>query len=386
MFGNPPRTNRKAVTPVGSSERITSLDAVRGVAALGILVMNAVSFGLVDAAYYNLDAGGSDSALDWVIGFMGEILVDQKMMAVFSLLFGIGVVVFAERATAKARMAGRLSMWRFLFLALIGILHTLLWEGDILFVYAICAPVVLLLRNRRPRTLAVAGAVLALLSAAAAVVFQAGLDPAGADLGDRWFGGGDDASDELFALLLIDGFGRALGLMLIGVALYRWGIPQGRHDAAFYHRVVAWGFGIGLPLAGLGVVVHQLDDWSGDTALTGDIPNTIATIPMALGYVALIVLWNQQGSQIALRLRDVGRMALTNYLTQSLLGVLILTNYLGDVDLSRTAVAGFILAVCALQLWWSPLWLRHFRFGPVEWAWRCATYRSWQPLRRVTPD
>ncbi|HSL57968.1 MAG TPA: DUF418 domain-containing protein, partial [Acidimicrobiales bacterium] len=82
------------------------------------------------------------------------------------------------------------------------------------------------------------------------------------------------------------------------------------------------------------------------------------------------------------RFRDAGRMALTNYLTQTVLGLTTLGWLLADVDLTRTLIALWILGVWALQLWWSTWWLARFRYGPFEWAWRCATYRSWQPLRR----
>ena len=125
------------------------------------------------------------------------------------------------------------------------------------------------------------------------------------------------------------------------------------------------------------------NDWSPDVALVGTIPNSLGTIPVVLGYLALITLWNRNDRGPAqVRMQYVGRMALTNYLTQTIIGVTVLTWWLGDVDLTRTMIAGFVVAVWALQLWWSPAWLRRFRFGPFEWAWRCATYRTWQPLRR----
>ncbi len=97
--------------PVGVPERITNLDTVRGIVTLGILVMNAVSFGLPEAAYHDLDAPGSETALDWVVGIAGEVLVDQKTMALFSLLFGAGIMVFADRAEAKGRRPVALSLW-----------------------------------------------------------------------------------------------------------------------------------------------------------------------------------------------------------------------------------------------------------------------------------
>ncbi|MCY4109861.1 MAG: DUF418 domain-containing protein, partial [Chloroflexi bacterium] len=116
----------------------------------------------------------------------------------------------------------------------------------------------------------------------------------------------------------------------------------------------------------------------------GQIPNTLGTIPASLGYMSLIILWNNGAdNRLKGRLRAVGRMALTNYLTQTVLGVLVLTVWLGEVDIvNRSAVLVFVFAVWALQLWWSQAWLARFLFGPAEWLWRVATYRRGQPLRR----
>ena len=101
--------------------------------------------------------------------------------------------------------------------------------------------------------------------------------------------------------------------------------------------------------------------------------------------MSLIILWNNRAdSWLKEKLRAAGRMALTNYLTQTVLGVLVLTILLRDVDLvNRSAVLLFVFAVWALQLWWSQAWLSRFLFGPAEWLWRVATYRSGQPLRRT---
>lgn len=100
--------------------------------------------------------------------------------------------------------------------------------------------------------------------------------------------------------------------------------------------------------------------------------------------MSLIIIWNNRGdSAFMRRLRAVGRMALTNYLTQTILGVLVLTVWLGDAGwVNRAAVLMFVFAVWAIQIWWSQAWLDCFLYGPAEWLWRCATYRSIQPLRR----
>jgi len=107
--------------PISSAERIASLDTIRGVAVLGILLMNALSFGLDDAAYSNLEAGGVETVLDVVIELLVLLFVDQKMMGLFSLLFGVGVVIFAERAEARGRRVVALSLWRFTLLLAVGV-------------------------------------------------------------------------------------------------------------------------------------------------------------------------------------------------------------------------------------------------------------------------
>jgi len=369
--------------PIRATRRITNLDAIRGLAVLGILVMNAVSYGLPEAAYFNLSAGGSDSWLDWTVGVLGEVFVDQKMMALFSLLFGVGMVLFAERAQAKGHRAKWLSEWRNFLLLGIGLLHTAIWEGDVLVVYALCSPVVLALRHRRPRALLIAGSVMVLSSAVWAIVAQTTLPSGGFGLGSYWFTEGGYMSDSVGIYLIADFFLRSLGMMLIGVALYRTGIVHGSKPQEFYRRMVRMGMGVGIPIAIAGVSLQAFTGFSTDVALVGEVPNTLATIPMAFGYLGLITLWNQRPStSLHSRIRSLGRMALTNYLAQSLVGFFVLRVVLDRGDLSRSAIAGFTLSVWALQLVWSKWWLDRLRFGPAEWAWRSLTYRKLQPLRR----
>ena len=373
---------RSASGPVAGAERITSLDTIRGVAILGILPMNALAFGLDRAAYSNVSADGIGQPLDWIIGVLTMVFIDQKMMALFSLLFGVGVVIFAERAEAKGRRVVWLSLWRFALLFAVGLVHSALWFGDILLLYAICAPVVLLVRRLPVRFLVVAGVVFALAGTVTAPLFQSAVGGNPAELGDFWFADADTMSLTVETWFLVNAVGRALGLMLIGVALYRLGIVQGSRDDGYYRRLALWGLGVGVAVTATGSVWHIATDWSADHAITGTIPTGLGTIPMALGYMAVIIVWGRSGSRHVERFRTAGRMALTNYLTQTALGLLTLGWLLADVDLTRTMIAVWILGVWALQLWWSTWWLGRFRYGPFEWAWRCATYRSWQPIRR----
>ena len=378
---DPPASSHSEAAPVGVSERITTLDAVRGVAVMGILTMNGVSYGLPEAAYWNLDEGGSGTWLDWLIGGAGEVLFDQKFMGLFSVLFGAGVVLFADRAEAKGRRAGWFSLWRNALLLLIGLAHMTLWEGDILVVYAVCSPLVILLRRRRPVTLLVSGTVIVLSSAIVAAAVQPTIDDPVNQLGGLWLNGGE-MSDAVGSWFLYDFFSRGLGMMLVGVALYRLGILSGRRDSSFYRRLAVTGFTVGVPLAVAGLLLVVASGFSADVALVGSVPNTSATIPMVLGYVGVIALWNARGdTSLRRRVHAVGRMALSNYLTQTILGIVVLRGVFDPDEMSRSGVAMFVLAVWALQLWWSQAWLSRFRYGPAEWLWRIATYRRWQPLR-----
>jgi len=368
--------------PVPEANRISSLDTIRGVAVLGILPMNALAFGLSKAGYVNVSADGIGQPLDSLLGVLTMVFIDQKMMALFSLLFGVGVVIFAERAAAKGRRVVWLSLWRFALLAAVGLVHAAMWFGDILVVYAACAPVVLLLRRLPAGVLAAAGAVLALAGTAVAPLVQSAANASEAGLGKYWFADGGSMPPAVEAWFGLGAVGRALGFMLIGVALYRLGIVQGQRDRAFYQRLALGGIVAGTAITAVAPAQHIANGWSPEHAISGTIPIGLGLIPMALGYMALIIMWSRSGRGPLRPFRNAGRMALTNYLAQTVLGVTTLGWLLADVGLTRTVIAAWVLGVWALQLWWSTWWLERFRFGPFEWAWRCATYWSRQPLRR----
>ena len=374
--------------PVRETGRITSLDLLRGVAVLGILLMNAVSFKFGPAPYFNLSAGGSETWLDWAVGVFGEIFIDQKFMGLFSLLFGAGIILFIDRASRRGRRGVVLNLWRNALLLLIGILHMLLWYGDVLTVYAVSSLFLIALRKLTSRALVSLGAVVFALSVGCALLAQNIAGATDASLAGLWTPGeipteGDDGA--VAVVFMLGYFLRALGLILVGAGLYRAGFMDGGLPSRTYRLTAIIGLAIGLPLAAVGVAATAANDYSREIAFIGQIPNTLATIPASLGYMSLIILWNNRAdSPLKRRLRAAGRMALTNYLTQTILGVLILTTLLADADyVNRSAVLLFAFAVWALQLWWSQAWLSRFLFGPAEWLWRVATYRRGQPLRRA---
>ena len=370
--------------PVSESARIISLDLIRGVAVLGILMMNVVSFKFGSAPYFNLSAGGSETWLDWAVGIFGEIFIDQKFMGLFSLLFGAGLILFIDRASARGRRAVALNLWRNALLLIIGILHSLLWYGDVLMIYAVSSLFLIVLRKLSNRALIFVGIVIFALSVSLLLSAQYIANTSSASLSGFWTPGEISTQNVIAIPLLLGYFLRALGLIIIGAGLYRYGFINGDFHANTYKVVAVTGIAIGLSLAAVGVAITAMNDYSRQIAFVGQIPNTLGTIPASLGYMSLILLWNKRADNwLKRRLRAVGRMALTNYLTQTLMGILVLTVLLSDAEfLNRSAALLFVFGVWTLQIWWSEAWLNRFIYGPMEWLWRVATYGSGQPLRR----
>jgi uncharacterized protein len=369
------------------TDRITSLDTIRGIAVLGILLINIVYFFLGDAACYNISASGITGPLDWVVGALGEVFAQQKFMGIFSLLFGTSVVLFANRAEAKGKSAINFSLRRFGWLFIIGLIHVAFSEVDILVVYALCAPIVLLLRNQPPTRLIIFGVALVLSMSVAAILTQATVGPMGDGLGYVWFSdaSADDTALPVASFEVADFFLRALGMMLIGAAFYRLGIVTGERSVAWYRRAAVIGIGLGLPLTVAGTVWMFATNFSPSVALVGSIPNRLATIPIVVGYISLIVLWDHANTTwMHRRIRAVGRMALTNYLMQTAL-VLTFMSAGFEGPYSRSELLVLVLGVWALQLTWSEPWLKYYRFGPMEWIWRLATYGQWLPNRLSQP-
>ena len=172
--------------PVTESARISSLDLIRGVAVLGILLMNAVHVKLGLVPYDNLSAGGSETWLDWSVGIFGEIFVDQKFMGLFSMLFGAGMLMFIERAAARGARAVLLNLWRNTLLLVFGILHVLVWMGDVLMVYAFSSLFLIAFRKLPGKALIGIGGVVFLLVIAIDFQLQAIANDTGDPLTGIW--------------------------------------------------------------------------------------------------------------------------------------------------------------------------------------------------------
>lgn len=400
--------------PVAPSERIVSLDVLRGFAILGILVMNIQSFSMIEAAYLNPTAYGDLTGVNRAVWVLSHIFTDQKFMTIFSILFGAGIVLITRKAESKGRSAAGLHYRRTFWLLVIGLAHAyLLWHGDILVLYALCSLIVFLLRKVSPTKLLIVG--LLVIAVASGISFFNGWSmphwPAearrnmmafwkpGAELIDReiaaYQGGwtaqmGHRVPASFFfqtLLFLIWGGWRAGGLMLVGMALFKWGVLTAERSKRFYAIFMCIGFAVGLPIVTIGVLRNFAAGWSlGYSMFRGSQFNYWGSLFVSFGYICAVMLACKllSESRIITLFAGVGRMALTNYLLQTLICTTIFyghgLGWFGEVQRYQQLL--IVLGVWTFELAATPVWLRFFRFGPFEWLWRSLTYMRVQPIRR----
>ena len=203
-------------------------------------------------------------------------------------------MLFIERAAARGSRAVLLNLWRNWLLLVIGILHVLLWQGDVLMVYAISSVALIALRKLPAKPLLAIGVMLFLLPIANDFWMQSVANSTNASLAGIWTEPGADIAERIRLTMLFGYFMRGLGLIIMGAGLYRLGFMQGEASTRTYRMTAMIGLGIGLPLAALGVLFVAINDFSKEMAFIGSIPNNLGTIPTALGYMSLIILWNQR--------------------------------------------------------------------------------------------
>jgi uncharacterized protein len=405
--------------PVTAAERLASLDTLRGVAVMGILVMNIYAFAMPLAAYYNpLIMGGTD-ALNMGTWFFTHLFFDQKFMSIFAMLYGAGIILMMNRAERRGTAIAPIFYRRSAWLIVIGLLHGyFIWFGDILFHYALMGMIVFLLRKAAPRTLVTIACILlpvTLLINFGSSFYVEELQAEVAEIErqqadgevpdeeqqkrlDEWqeiravfAPNEEDIAAEVAAyrgtyidafmqrapfvafmqlnLTLVFVVWRVGGLMLLGMALMKLGVLSGELSTRVYQKMVLIGYGTGLPLVLLSAVLleaHEFDPLY--VARYGGMYNYFGSILVALGHIGAVLLVVKSDAWRALvnRFAAVGRMALSNYLTHSLIMTSLFYGY----------------GLIGLQLLISPWWLKRFRFGPAEWLWRSMTYRQRQPMRR----
>ena len=404
--------------PTAASMRIEAIDVVRGFALLGILLLNILAFALPSRAYFDPTVDGATAGLDFGIFVTVELFAEGVMRALFSMLFGAGVVLLA--VGERARSAGVYYRRQLLLLA-IGLADALLllWAGDILIIYALAGMVLYFLRNWSPAALlATAGLVFAYLLTmygglflllwlpqvsddpallAASQDVRASFEPNAAAVALerlKFEGSYAEAFVANAAGLLafyIPGvalvlFWDALACMLLGMALFKSGILQGRRSVRFYTLLAIWGFGIGLAVNAFEVVMKATSDYDLKWVTGGTVPtNDIGRVAMALGFMALVIIVCLKGplARIRFGLAAAGRMALSNYILQSVFGLVLFHGFTLALwnDLARHQLYLIVFAQWAVMIALSVWWLGRYRFGPLEWLWRSLTYGKMQSMR-----
>ena len=363
-------------------QRITHLDTIRGVAVMGILIMNSVAFFLGGVAYFDISHPENAHWLDWLVAIAGEIFADQKFMALFSLLFGASILLFCERAEAKGYSSTKLSLWRNFLLFLIGGFHAMLWEGDVLTVYAMCAPILLMFRKFSPMLLIGLGCFLYLTPALINWYIVSTADLSGFRMiWDNSYLENSSSDIDLAGLsMMYELFARALGMMFIGMGLYSNGkLVHLASTTQIVRRSIVLLI-VGISLSGLGLVWTYLNDFSTAAIIQGNLANTIGTIPIAFGYIGLLMWWNERAKSLLInRVQALGKTALSNYIGQTVV-CLTLAIIIPQAWLSRSIVFLLIIVIWWLQLFVSEQWLKHYKFGPMEYLWRCLTYRRLMPF------
>jgi uncharacterized protein len=421
-----------------AARRIEALDFVRGIALCGILLMNITGFGLPDAYANPMNAGGASGANLWA-WIVTEIGFEGTQRALFSMLFGASAILLVSRLEAAGRTdAADIYFRRNLWLIAFGMVNAFvfLWYGDILYAYGIIALFIFPFRKMAAKWLLAIGAGTLLLNAAwnlhdtnallgkhEAWAVASAAQARGAELSpdqQAAIGAWEEARTEFESTpeeiadavhARVSGYGLAFertalinswfqswglyrfffdifGMMLIGMALFRMGVLTLERRTSLYVAMAVLGYGIGLAVNAVEtrwIIDHR---FSAVSFAQAHVSYDLGRLAMTIGHLGALLLFVRSGCLSWLRraFAAVGRMAVTNYLTHSAVCGILFIGLGWYNQLERYELYYVVAAIWAAQLVVSPLWLKHYRFGPAEWLWRSLTYMKRQPMRRAASE
>lgn len=429
--------------PVGQKDRIVFLDSLRGIAILGILLMNIPSFGLPGPVGHDPSLLNEQGTINYYVWHLVNWFPEGTQRALFSMLFGAGIILFTSRLENK--LSGvlpldyfiRRQLWLIVF-SLFDV-FVLLWHGDILLDYACLGMIMVAFRKLPPKALLIGAGICFLLMMAREnrdfyqdkkIIYKgeavALIDTSKTKLTDqqkddlgamnefkerntvikktkrmekaiRQVNGTYEESYEYrtnryvedLVTYLFFGIWDVLLFMFIGMAFFKMGILMGQAPIKTYWLLFIGGLGLGLTISYFRLQ-YQIDNQFNWYEYTKNVKfqfYELSRTLRALGIFGLIMLLYKSGwfKWLFTLMRPVGQMAFTNYLAQSLLcGVFFNGFGLGMYgELQRHEIYYVVAAIWILQIIWSHIWLRYYRFGPLEWAWRSLTYWKKQPFRKV---
>ena len=416
----------QTITPVKHNEREVFMDVLRGFAILGIFIAN-LGAGF---SWYNEDAHLTGPFLlphwDPKMTFLHHMFIEGKFYSIFSLLFGWGIALQIKRGLASGMDALPAIKRRLCFMLLFGFIHLLIWPGDIVFFYALLSFLLIPMRKLSNKTLLIIAGVLILspmllyalkmhfpvFSLPAEKLREAGiwtdmkLNPEFANVKSEeeyiaivkntgwWTYFKGNVSGIFFRfnyLFFVSRISKVLGMFLVGYVIGRTDFYKniGQYKKLIVSVIIA-GLIIGLPANYF--LAHYMSTAMGDyfqlkeKGMYQTIAYALGVVPLALAYVGLFMLAfnNTSGNRFLTLLAPVGKMAFSNYMMQSIVGNFVfypaglgLFGQIGPVYYTLFGICFFII-----QIILSTIWLKYFNYGPVEWLWRSATYKKWQPFRK----
>lgn len=437
MATNSSAQMNQVLSPVSEQQRISSIDVLRGVALLGILLMNIVGMALPDPAYWDPSGYGGDTGWNLRAFFTTSLLFEGTMRGIFSMLFGAGVILFTARKEAQGAGLELANAWykRTIWLIAFGLLHAyiLIWPGEILYFYGIVGMFIFPVRHVSPGKLIGFSVFLFIVIAAfnindslkagrlyeksllaEEIVAQggelsedqkyeveewekrvAGLKP---DMATRErvisnMRGGYFSAVRVMApfsqfmqttYFFRHGFLDVLSMMLLGMGLFKLGILHGERKAGFYALMALIGYGVGIPVNWFETTSYIHDNFSVLSFYKNQQTYDLGRLFTTMGHVGVVMLCTKTRFMGFLKrgLAAVGRMALTNYIMHTVIATTIFGIFKQFGHWQRYELYYLVFTIWTIQLIWSPIWLRHFRFGPLEWIWRWLTYGKRPQFRR----
>jgi len=404
-----------------ATERLITLDVIRGISVMGIFSVNVVGMAMLQFAYFYPPAFGFESLGDRLMWLGNFLIVDGKFRSLFSILFGASLMLVVEGAARAGRSPWRTHYARMIVLLLLGWLHfALLWWGDILTHYAAVGMVAFVLWKLRAKTLLIISLVLFVAHAAPGFYFfnqqaaeyrQSQQPDAPAALKKKWAERMKDLKPDAktlaedgaehrtiatrFDAVVPDNivepldFGplwlETLGLMVLGMAGYKSGFLTGQLADRQYRKAALAGIGVGLAAYGIfAVIIWRANFAPMEFFGISQVYSPLFRPVMAMGYAALFILMFRDRSAWRDRFAAVGRTAFSNYLGCTILGTLLFYRFGGGLygALSRGEAWLLVPPVWALMLLWSKWWLDRFAYGPFEWVWRSLARWELQPMRK----
>ena len=387
-----------------TKNRIDSLDLIRGIAILGILIMNITSFSHIGVAYINPTLGaGIDGVNGWLHSF-AFLFADMRFMSMFSILFGAGMMLFVQNIEKRGLKPITYHYKRMLLLLGFGLIHAhLIWMGDILVPYAVCGCLVFLIRNWSSKRLVIIASLLFMIPIFMDLLTYYALSPEELEeiYGPIWNPESSNMLKEIQAyrssyfgqmqarsqaayyletfLFLYDGLWRYSAMMITGILLFRMEWFQAIKARIYYLRFGLVCLFIGLVISATGLFLSYEYLWEGAWSMTvGHQFTYIASFFMALSYISILVYWStiRFGTRLQNLLKKVGRMAFTNYIMSSIVCTFIFYGhgfgYFAKFD--RLQQWGVVLFVWALIFLLSNWVMSRYRQGPLEFIWRKLTY------------